>query len=81
MCFHSSLSSSFDRHGRGTRSPVSLRHTSGWRNDGREHPVVDGAVSNPDEEHSNGHAPAGDVLHSIGSGLGGQLPESREVHI
>tara|TARA_B110000503_G_C6789931_1_gene266842 strand:+ start:243 stop:479 length:237 start_codon:yes stop_codon:yes gene_type:complete len=65
----------------GRSSQVLLLDTSWWWNNGGEDPVVDGVLGDPDEEDSDWHSVAGDVLCSVHGSFGGKLPESWEIHI
>ena len=61
-------------------SQLLLLDTSWWWDDGREDPVIDGVLGDPDKEDSNWHSVASDVLHSVHGSLSGELPESWEIH-
>ena len=53
----------------------SLWDTSWWWNDGREDPVIDGWVSDPEAEDGNWEAPADDVSDSVSGCFSCQFPE------
>jgi hypothetical protein len=61
-------------------SLVLLLDTSWWWDDGREDPVVNGVLSDPNSHQSKWHAVTGNVSKSVFGGLVGEFPESRQVH-
>ena len=51
----------------------------GWDNAGVS-PIVDRWIDDPDGEDTEWDTPSSDMLHFVGGGLCGQLPEGWEIH-